>query len=266
VSATYAREIQQAEYGFGLDGVMRKRSRDLYGIVNGIDYEEWDPSKDVSLPYNYSSDDLKGKARCRKMLCQEAAFVRETLPVAAVVGRLSSQKGVDLILDSLETLIALGINLVVLGKGDEEYQRLFKKAAEAFKGRIFVHVGFEERLARLIYAGSDFFLMPSRYEPCGLGQLIAMKYGTIPVARKTGGLADTIQDYDHLTREGTGFHFSDYSPYAMQDALKRALCVFTDTKHMKKLISEAMKIDFSWRKSTDRYLELYRRAGMRMRG
>jgi len=264
VSATYAREIQQVEYGFGLDGVLRKRAKDLYGIINGIDYEEWDPLKDTFLPSYYGYEDLKGKVRCRKALCQEAVFDRSTLPVVAIVGRLSSQKGVDLILSSFETLTALGVNLIILGKGDDEYQRLFKKAAESYKGRIFVHVGFEERLARLIYAGSDFFLMPSRYEPCGLGQLIAMKYGTVPIARKTGGLADTIQDYDHLTHTGTGFLFTDYSPYAMQDAVKRAVCVFTDKIHMKQLTCDVMKNDFSWSKSTDRYLELYRIAGMRM--
>ncbi len=145
----------------------------------------------------------------------------------------------------------------MLGKGEDEYERLFKKASESLKGRIFVHIGFEESLARLIYAGSDFFLMPSQYEPCGLGQLIAMKYGTVPIARKTGGLADTIQDYDHLTHTGTGFLFSDYTPYALQDAVKRAICVFTDKANMKKMACEVMKNNFSWSRSTDKYIELY---------
>ena len=130
-------------------------------------------------------------------------------------------------------------------------------ASESLKGRIFVHIGFEERLAHLIYAGSDFFLMPSQYEPCGLGQLIAMKYGTVPIARKTGGLADTIQDYDHLTHTGTGFLFTDYTPYALQDAVKRAICVFTDKINMGKMICDVMKNNFSWSRSTDKYLELY---------
>jgi starch synthase len=164
-------------------------------------------------------------------------------------------------LSSLEALLAMGLNLIVLGKGEDEYERLFKKTAESLKGRIFIHIGFEESLAHRIYAGSDFFLMPSQYEPCGLGQLIAMKYGTVPIARKTGGLADTVQDYDHMTYTGTGFLFSDYSPYAMQDAVKRALCVYSDKAHMKKMVSDGMKNDFSWGRSTERYLELYGRAG-----
>jgi len=156
----------------------------------------------------------------------------------------------------------MGVNLIVLGKGDDKYQKLLKKASgPPYKGRIFVHIGFEERLAHLIYAGSDFFLMPSQYEPCGLGQLIAMKYGTVPIARKTGGLADTIQDYDHVTHTGTGFLFRDYSPYAMQDAVKRGLCVFTVKAKMKKLVSDIMGKDFSWSRSADNYLELYRAAG-----
>ncbi len=261
VSVTYAREIQQVEYGFGLDGVTRKRARDLYGIINGIDYAEWDPSMDTFIPSRYGHADLKGKALCRKTLCQEAAFDKPALPIVSLVGRFSSQKGIDLVLGSIETLAAMGVNLIVLGKGDDKYQRLLKKASGSYKGRIFVHVGFEERLAHLIYAGSDFFLMPSQYEPCGLGQLIAMKYGTVPIARKTGGLADTIQDYDHMTNTGTGFLFSDYSPYAMQDAVKRAICVFTDKTKMKKLVSDVMGKDFSWSRSADNYLELYKAAG-----
>ena len=257
VSNTYAREIQQAEYGFGLEGVIRKRAGALYGIINGIDYEELDPAKDTFLPCKYGVDDLKGKARCRKALFKEAGFDRETRPIAAIVSRLSSQKGIDLVLNSLDSLIAIGVNLIVLGKGEDGYERLFKKASESLKGRIYAHIGFEESLARLIYAGSDFFLMPSQYEPCGLGQLIAMKYGTVPIARKTGGLADTIQDYDHIKHTGTGFLFSDYTPYALQDAVKRAICVFTDKTNMKKMACKVMKNNFSWSRSTDKYIELY---------
>lgn len=264
VSVSYAREIQQVEYGFGLDGLTRKRAHDLYGIINGIDYAEWDPSRDTFIPSRYGDADLKGKALCRKTLCQVAAFDKPTLPIVSLVGRFSSQKGIDLVLGSIETLAAMGVNLIVLGKGDDKYQRLLKKASGSYKGRIFVQVGFEERLAHLIYAGSDFFLMPSQYEPCGLGQLIAMKYGTVPIARKTGGLADTIQDYDHITHTGTGFLFSDYSPYAMQDAVKRALCVFTDKTKMKKLVSNVMEKDFSWSRSADNYLELYKAAGKKV--
>lgn len=257
VSNTYALEIQQAEYGFGLDGVIRKRAADLHGIINGIDYEELDPAKDTYIPSKYDVDDLKGKMRCRKALFKQAAFDRETYPVAAIVSRLSSQKGIDLVLNSLDSLIAIGVNLIVLGKGEDVYESLFKKASASLKGRIFVQIGFEESLAHLIYAGSDFFLMPSQYEPCGLGQLIAMRYGTVPIARKTGGLADTIQDYDHMKHTGTGFLFSDYTPYALQDAVKRAICVFSDQANMKNMSREVMKNNFSWSRSTDKYIELY---------
>lgn len=257
VSDTYAREILQPEYGFGLEGVIRKRAGDLYGIMNGIDYGEWDPKKDTFIPARYSVGDFKGKRQCRGKLYLETALSREKFPIVAIVSRLSSQKGVELVLSSLEALLATGVNLVVLGKGDDEYERLFTKAAQFYKGRIFVHAGFEEHMAHLIYAGSDFFLMPSKYEPCGLGQLIAMKYGTVPIARKTGGLADTIQDYDHMTQTGTGFLFCDYSAYAMQDAVKRAICVFTDKARLKKIVSDSMKNDFPWSKAADKYLLLY---------
>ena len=257
VSNTYAREIQQAEYGFGLDGVIRKRAGDLHGIINGIDYEELDPAKDTYLPFKYDLDDLKGKVRCRKALFKEAAFERETYPIASIVSRLSSQKGIDLVLNSIDSLVAMGVNLIVLGKGEDGYERLFKKASVSLKGRIFVRIGFEESLAHLIYAGSDFFLMPSQYEPCGLGQLIAMRYGTVPIARKTGGLTDTIQDYDHMKHTGTGFLFTDYTPFALQDAVKRAICVFSDKTSMKSMAREVMKNKFSWSRSTDKYIELY---------
>ncbi len=252
VSDTYAREIQQVEYGFGLDGIIRTRARDLSGIINGIDYEEWDPQKDMLIPSHYSVDDLNGKIRCRKALRQRALFSNEKLPIGAIISRLSSQKGIELVLSSLEALISMGLNLVVLGKGEHENETFLKKAAEKYRGRIFVNIGFEESLAHLFYAGSDFFLMPSQYEPCGLGQLIAMKYGTVPIARKTGGLADTIQDYDHMTH---------YSSYAMQDAVKRALCVFVSRTHMKRIVCDIMKKDFSWSRSTGKYLELYSQAG-----
>jgi starch synthase len=264
VSETYAHEIQTPGYGFGLDGVLRKRASELYGILNGIDYDEWDPSNDAFIPAQFNHEDLSGKMKCRKELCRTARFEAEAQPVMSVISRLSSQKGIDMVLNSLNVLFDMGLNLVVLGRGDGEYERLFRKAAEAHRGRIFVHIGFEERLARRVYAGSDLFLMPSHYEPCGLGQLIAMRYGAVPVARRTGGLADTIQDYDHMKYTGTGFLFSDYSHFAMQDAVKRALCVFTSKTRMKKLAAGAMKMDFSWSSSAGKYLDLYRMAGRRV--
>jgi starch synthase len=265
VSETYAKEILKKENGFGLDGVLRKRQSDLYGIINGVDYNEWDPAKDSLIPERYDIDNMKGKAGNKNELLKITGLNSNNLPLMGLVGRLSSQKGLELLYNSLDELSNMGVNVILLGKGDDYYQNLFLAASEKYRGRVFFKIGFDEALAHLIYAGCDFFLMPSRYEPCGLGQLIAMKYGTIPIARRTGGLADSIQDYNHILSKGTGFLFSDYTPSAMQDAVKRALCVFTDNERMKKIIINAMKSDFSWKSSADKYLELYRKAIKKVR-
>jgi starch synthase len=182
------------------------------------------------------------------------------LPLVGVVGRLSEQKGLDLIIQAVPELLSSGARLVILGKGDERYHRSLREISERYKGMISVTIGFDETLAHKIYAASDFFLMPSKYEPCGLGQLISLRYGSIPVARKTGGLADTIQDYEPLALRGTGFLFSDYTSGAMMEALKRAFCVYTDKGKVKKMRDEGMKADFSWKRSAARYIELYKDA------
>jgi starch synthase len=257
VSNTYAKEILQEDFGFGLEGVLKNRERDLYGVINGIDYDEWDPSRDKLIPETFHIENLQGKAVCKRMLVKEASLDKVDRPLIGMVGRLSAQKGLDLVLQSLEEILSLGVNLVILGKGDESYHRGFSEAAQRYRGRISVTIGFEESLAHKIYAGSDFFLIPSKYEPCGLGQLISMKYGTLPIGRRTGGLADTIQDYNPLAVRGTGFLFSDYTSSAMQDAIKRALCVYTDMDKFQKMIVSAMKMDFSWKRSAERYIELY---------
>ncbi|MDH5768912.1 MAG: glycogen synthase, partial [Nitrospirota bacterium] len=262
VSTTYAKEILNKEFGFGLEGLLRKREKDLYGVMNGIDYEEWDPSKDTCIPEQYTHKDISGKALCKKKLIKTLfgipdKQVIERIPIIGMVGRLAVQKGLDLVLKAIDELLSLGVKLVILGKGDETFHTGFSKIAKKYKGKISVTIGFEESLAHLIYAGSDFFLMPSKYEPCGLGQLIAMRYGSIPIARKTGGLADAIQDYDSLKSKGTGFLFSDYTPSAMLDAVKRSLCVYTEKERMQKMIRDTMKIDFSWNRSAKKYLELY---------
>jgi starch synthase len=259
VSNTYAKEILEPENGFGLDGVLRKRKGDLFGIINGIDYNEWDPGKDMFLTSRYTFRDLKGKIKCRETLLNKAKLNDEKLPLIGMISRLSVQKGLDLVLGSVEELMDMGVNIIVLGKGEDNYQNFFVKASKKYKGRFFTDIGFEESLAHLIYAGCDFFLMPSKYEPCGLGQLIAMRYGTIPIARKTGGLADTIQDYNHLLSEGSGYLFNDFTASAMQDAVKRALCVFTDKRKMRKMVHDVMNADFSWEVSADKYLDLYKK-------
>jgi starch synthase len=276
VSNTYAKEILNKEFGGGLDGVLRMRGSGLYGVINGIDYEEWDPSRDKFIPANYSLNDISGKASCKKELMRLLfgpldILDAERIPLIGIVGRLSAQKGLDLVLQSIAELLSFGVKLVILGKGDEVYHSSFSEVAKKYKGAVSVTIGFEEPLAHKIYAGSDFFLMPSRYEPCGLGQLIALRYGCIPIARRTGGPSDTIQDYDHLNSRGTGFLFSDYTPFAMQDAVKRALCVYTDKDKKYKMITDGMKTDFSWKKSAERYIDLYgiaigKRKGMQVAG
>jgi starch synthase len=266
VSTTYAREILEEEFGFGLEGVLRKRSEDLYGVLNGIDYDEWGPAWDGVIPQKYNADDIRGKSACKRALLRETGIDKGEPPLFGVVSRFSGQKGIDLISESIDGLVSLGINIVVLGRGEAYYQNLLTEMSGRNRGRIFVRTGFEEKLARLIYAGCDFFLMPSRYEPCGLGQLIALRYGAVPVARKTGGLADTIRDYDHLAAKGTGFLFEDYTPSALKSAVKRALCIFVDRKKAGKVIRDAMREDFSWGRPADNYLELYEKSVKRVRG
>ncbi|MBI4685268.1 MAG: glycogen synthase GlgA [Nitrospirae bacterium] len=261
VSDSYAKEILSREYGFGLDGVLSKRASDIFGIINSIDYKEWNPLSDAFIPKNYSSKKLNGKKMCKLQLMKECSItLGENTPIVSMVGRLSSQKGLDLVLESLEKILSTGAAMIILGKGDENFQIRLSKAAKKYRGRLYVNIGFEDSLAHRIYAGSDIFLMPSRYEPCGLGQLIAMRYGTIPVVKRIGGLADTVSDYEPLTGEGTGFLFSDYTQSALLCALKSALCVYVNKTRWQRLALNAMNLRFSWRASAKKYIELYRYA------
>lgn len=263
VSPTYSKEILTAEYGFGLDGVLRTRINDIYGIINGIDYDEWNPAKDSYLPVNYDYNKLEGRQRCRKKLFVDLfgnSRKMDKIPVIGLVGRLSEQKGLDILVEAIPEILLYDTKMVILGKGDERYHNKLKELSDKYKGKLFVKIGFDEQLAHNIYAGSDFFLMPSKYEPCGLGQLIALRYGSIPIVRKTGGLADTIDDIDPLKLNGTGFAFKDYKADSLLDALKRAFCLFTDKDSMLKVIKNCMKKDFSWKMSAKRYLELYKKA------
>jgi starch synthase len=263
VSPTYSREILKVEYGFGLDGVLRVRESDLYGVINGIDYDEWNPSKDSYLSYNYDYNNLEGRKRCRVKLFKDLFGYSKKIdkvPIIGMVGRLSEQKGLDILLDAIPDILAFDVRIVILGKGDERYHNRLKELFDKFKGRLFLKIGFDEKLAHLIYAGSDFFLMPSKYEPCGLGQLIALRYGSIPIVRDTGGLSDTIEDFNPLSLKGTGFVFKDFKASSLLDALKRSFCLFTEKDKMMKVIKNCMKRDFSWKKSTVTYLELYEKA------
>jgi starch synthase len=260
VSPTYAREILTPEQGFGLDGVLRTRRDDLHGIINGIDPVEWDPAHDSLLPAFYTPADLKGKQECKMFFCREARMSDRKAPLLGMVSRLSSQKGIDLMLQAFDDLIGLGLNMAVLGRGDEAYHAALSRKAEQHRGKVRVTIGFEEAAAHHMYAAADFFLMPSQYEPCGIGQLIAMRYGTVPIARKTGGLADTIDDYDHLRGKGSGILFQDFTSSAFQDAVKRSLCVFRDPASMRNLMLRCMSKEFSWQASARKYLVLYRKA------
>jgi starch synthase len=265
VSKTYAREVLETENGFGLDGVLKKRKEDFSGVLNGIDYNEWDPERDTRIAAHYSTADIRGKAICKRTLVKEIGFDEGKSPLFGIVSRFSAQKGLDLFAVSVERLVAMGLKIIVLGRGEDYYQKLLVDIAKKHGGDVFLKVGFEDGLARLIYAGCDFFLMPSRYEPCGLGQLIALRYGTIPIARKTGGLADTIDDDTDSLSEGNGFLFSDYTSSALQGAVARALAVYGNRKRMKNMISTAMKADFSWKKSAEKYLELYKKGIKKVR-
>jgi len=264
VSPTYAKEILTPEYGFGLDGVLRDRKDTLTGILNAIDTELWNPAKDKFIAKNYIKKDISGKALCKDSLAKECRFDRKN-PILSMVGRLSSQKGIDIFAKASEEIIKEGINIIVLGKGDSEYEEILKGLANKYKKSFSLRLGFDEAFAHRVYAGSDIVVVPSRYEPCGLAQMIAMRYGSVPVARRTGGLSDTITDYMHLRERGNGFMFLDYSPDALLNAIKRAICVYREPKKWNKIIVSAMRCDFSWSESAKKYISLYKTLIKRIR-
>lgn len=261
VSPTYAKEIRTADGGFGLDVALRFRAGDLVGVLNGIDDESWDPARDRTLPVSYSAANLTGKARCKAELQKHYGLERKPgVPLFGVVSRLASQKGLDLLADALPVILdGMDIQLVLLGNGDGRLENIFQWAAEAYRGRCGVHIGFDGRLARLIQAGSDFFVMPSRSEPCGLTQMYAMRYGTLPVVRATGGLVDTVQNYVEGQPVGTGFVFNDATVAALTDTIGWACATYYDRPaELAGLQQRAMAQDFSWRQSATHYVDLYR--------
>lgn len=281
VSKTYSKEIQTEEFGFGLDGVLRNRSKDLYGIINGIDYDEWDPSRDGSIPSKFSLNDMKGKETCKRVVQKEMGLEYRDHPLIGMITRLTSQKGLDILSESIEELMRLDLQLLILGEGEESYHRILKDMSKRYPSNVGLKIGFDPILARKIYAGSDFFLMPSKYEPCGLGQLISLRYGTIPIVRKTGGLADTIKEFNPKSPHrpplikggmggferggqggirGNGFLFKDYSSRTLLKTVKKALRLYQDRNLWGHLISNAMVSDFSWRASAKKYLRIYRKA------
>ncbi|HEX9746846.1 MAG TPA: glycogen synthase GlgA [Methylomirabilota bacterium] len=260
VSRTYAREIRTPAFGNGLEGVLEDRSQDLHGVVNGIDYELWNPQKDPAIAHPYSAEDPEPKAICRETLRRELGLEDGAGPVIGIIARLTEQKGMDLVLEALPGLLAEGGQLVVLGSGDARLEEAFRAAAAAHRGQVAVRVGYDDELSRRIYAGSDAFLMPSRYEPCGLGQLIALRYGGAPIVRRTGGLADTVTEFDPARRSGTGFVFDAFTPDALLAAMRRAASTFRQPPLWKALVRNAMAEDFSWDASAREYVTLYRKA------
>lgn len=257
VSETYSREIQTPEYGHRLDGFLRFRRADLFGVVNGADYTDWNPEVDELIPSKYSPQDMSGKLQCKKALIEEFGLrVRLTTPVVGMVSRLAAQKGFDIVAEAIDKIMRLGVGMVVLGEGETKFRRLMEAHAAKHPGRLSVNVSFDNRLAHLVEAGSDIFLMPSHYEPCGLNQIYSLKYGTIPVVRATGGLEDTVKGYAPGVAS-TGFKFKEYAPKALVVKLRQAVALYKQKEEWAAMVERAMAEDFSWSRSAKKYIELY---------
>lgn len=259
VSPTYANEIQTPEFGEGLDGVLRERSYALQGILNGIDVVGFDPATDKRIAANYTVEDRGGKAVCKAKLQEELGLeVRDDRPLMVMVTRLTRQKGMDLVMYALDRILAGGVQVAVLGTGDRDYEDGLRYFQDKYPGTMAARIEFDPALSQRMYAAADMFLMPSKFEPCGLSQIIAMRYGTLPIVRETGGLKDTVQPYNEFTGEGTGFSFSNFNGDEMGDAVFRAARLFWDNRDAwNQLVTQAMSQDFSWTRSADKYLDLY---------
>ncbi len=261
VSPAYAKEIQTVEFGCGLEGVLRQRKNKLSGILNGIDTQAWNPATDTKLSAGYSAESLAGKKICKASLQKKYGLeVNPQIPLLAVVSRLAHQKGLDLIAQALPDLISSPLQLVILGDGDADYRRLFERLGRDYPAQVKVSLGFQVMAAHEIYAGADLFLMPSQFEPCGLGQLISMRYGTIPVVRATGGLKDTVIDADQDPKKGNGFSFDLFDSKSFLSAVNRAMKAYRDQERWNLLMTCAMKCNFSWDESAKKYEQLYREA------
>ena len=262
VSRKYSQEIQTPEFGFGLDGVLLERSSTVSGILNGVDYGEWSPETDKFIPQQYSPDNLQGKQVCKRDLLQQFGISNPdlNLPVIGIVSRFAAQKGFDLIAEVANDLARLPLIITALGSGDKVYEELFRTLNKQFPEKFAVKVAYDNALAHKIEAGADMFLMPSRYEPCGLNQIYSLKYGTVPVVRATGGLDDTIEQWEPTTSRGTGFKFAKYSSDALLASVNQALQAFKDKVGWKRLMLNGMNKDFSWNASAKEYVKIYQRA------
>ena len=268
VSPTYSKEILTAEFGYGLDGILRVRQKDLIGIINGIDYEIWNPQNDKFIFANYDIKNLDGKRLCKNNLLNNLfndnknnkTQIDYSAPALGIVSRLSEQKGIDILIDGFDLLMQKNIYLIILGTGDEKYMQQLNSLYKKYKNKFSLNIAFSDKLAREIYAGCDMFLMPSKYEPCGLGQLISLKYGTIPIVRNTGGLADTIKDIkstNDVDNGAQGFKFDEYSSEALINAINNALNFYSDKNLWQKIIKNAMSCDYSWDYSAKKYKEIF---------
>lgn len=265
VSNKYSHEILTEEYGGGMEKVLNTRKPDVYGVLNGVDYTEWHPSTDRYLPFNYSRNDLSGKLKNKKFLLEHFNMpFDEKVPLIGMISRMVLQKGFDIFADALDQLLNLNAQWIILGSGEEKYENLFFSLSKKFPERFGAYIGFSNELSHLIEAGADMFLMPSRYEPCGLNQIYSLKYGTVPIVRKTGGLADTVKDWDEEKHYGfdygTGFSFYDYSGLALFTSVERAVNTFRQKDIWKKIQLNGMKSNYSWKQSAEKYIELYKLA------
>lgn len=266
VSRKYAEEIQTPAFGERLDGALRKRATDLHGILNGVDYKEWDPATDHHIAAHYTPENLEGKRECRRDLLHAfgAEHVGDETPVLGIVSRFATQKGFDLIGQISQRLLAEDVFLVALGTGEPYYEGAFRALQERFPDKVKVKIAYDTTLAHKIEAGSDIFLMPSRYEPCGLNQIYSMKYGTVPVVHATGGLDDTVEEWDAKKGTGTGFKFAEQTPESFYAALERALKIFrSDQESWIKIMRNGMAKHYSWKKPAAEYVEVYRQVARR---
>ena len=255
VSENYAKEIQTPELGFGLDGVLRTRKANLKGIINGIDYDRWNPENDELIYYPYT--DHTGKQKNKHALINECCL-KSNRPLIGIVSRVAEQKGFDIIVKVFDAMITMGFNIIILGFGDEAYHAKLLALENIYPQRVSINIKFDNRLAHRIYAGSDFFLMPSKYEPCGLGQLISLRYGTVPIVRQTGGLADSITNFDAESAQGNGFVFKEYSGEQLVTALSNAVHVYKNKEIFSTLSEKCMSYDYSWDESAKKYVQLYK--------
>ena len=267
VSPRYAQEILTPAYGCGFDGILAARRDRIAGILNGIDQDVWDPSSDPLLPATYTARTLAGKRACKVALLEEFGLPGEAIdrPLVGLVGRLTAQKGQDLIAGASEELIGLDASFVLIGTGEPRFEEVWRRMALRAPDRVAVRIGFDERLAHLIEAGADMFLMPSQFEPCGLNQMYSLRYGTVPIVRATGGLFDTVRDFDPATGRGTGFTFTPYEPWALMDAVGRALAAFGRRDRWLKLVRAGMRQNHSWDVSARGYVKVYSQAARRRR-